>query len=188
MPALGSSAQSWHTGGMAETPQPSKTKRIVFLIMFIIGMGMFFVTTAGPLSGPAMSWEEAMVGLVPGALLLVIGHLLHTRALAQQQAQRKAAYWWVIATVFLLGLGTMLVVGGKDAREDAERELSNARAEQRARLSDPYGGFGGYDNTSLLERDVEHYETAVNVGYGVLGFSLLFAVGTAVAVRRSRAS
>ena len=44
-----------------ETAKPSKTKRIIFALMFIIGAGVFFVTTAGPLSGPAMSWEEAMV-------------------------------------------------------------------------------------------------------------------------------
>jgi hypothetical protein len=171
---------------MTETAKPSQKKRIIFLLMFIIGAGMFFVTTAGPLSGPAMSWEEAGVGLVPGALLLVIGHLLHTRALGQQQAQRKAAGWWVIATVFLLGLGGVMVVEGTAKHDSSERAIDDARARQRSMYSDPYAYGGGYDSTSMLERDAKHYETAVSVGWGILGIAGLFVLGTGLAFVRAR--
>lgn len=170
---------------MSETDKPSSKKRIAFLFLFIIGLGMFFVTTAGPLSGPAMSWGEAMAGLVPGAVLLVVGHLLHTRALAGAGESRKAALWWVATTVLLLGLGGALVYQGGEKRDQAERELDDARARQRAAFADPFA-YRGYDDTGLLERDVEHYETAITVGWGTLGVSLLFAVGSAFALRGSR--
>ena len=172
---------------MNETANPSKTKRIIFALMFIIGAGVFFVTTAGPLSGPAMSWDEAMVGLVPGALLMIIGHFLHAGALGKSETPKRAAAVALAATLFMIGLGTALVVVGHDKADAAERELDEARAERNRQMYDPYGGgYGGYDNTGMLERDVEHYETAVTVGYGTLAASLLFALSTALSLGRAR--
>jgi hypothetical protein len=40
----------------------------------------------------------------------------------------------------------------------------------------------------MLERDVKHYETAVTVGWGILGLSVLFVIGTGLAFRRTRGS
>ena len=74
----------------------------------------------------------------------------------------------------------------KSAPKREARGFARARAEQRARMYDPYGYGGGYDNTSLLERDVEHYETATNVGYGILALSVFFAIGAAVSMRSAK--
>ena len=164
---------------------PSKAKRIVFMIRFIIGTGMVFVTTAGPLSGPAMSWNEAGAGLLPGTILLLVGHLLHTRALRKQGQAKKASAWWGVATMFLVSLASVMVIQGAEQRDRAKQRLSDARAQQS---SFGYGGGGyggGYNNTSLIERDVEHYETARKVGFGIAGFAVMFAIGAALSFRRS---
>jgi hypothetical protein len=133
-----------------------------------------------------MSWPEASVGLVPGGLAFLVFHLLHVRKLGQAGKRKQAAVWWSLATVFLLGLGALMVVGGGEKVSDAKSELRSARAERSRSLANPYAYGSSYDSTSLMERDVEHYETAVAAGWGLLGLSLLFMIGTGIAWSSAR--
>ena len=160
--------------------------RVAFLILFLVGAGVVLVTTVGPLGGTAMSWPEASLGLVPGGIVFLLFHLLHMRKLGQWGQKKQAAVWWSLATVFLLGLGALMVIGGGEQVSSAESQLRQARSQRR---STSMGSSGyRYRTTSYSKREVEHYETAVSAGWGLLGVSLLFMIGAGVAIGRARSA
>jgi len=163
--------------------------RVAFLILFLVGAGVVLVTTVGPLGGLAMSWPEASLGLVPGGIVFLLFHLLHMRKLGQWGQKKQAAVWWSLATVFLLGLGALMVIGGGEQVSSAESQLRQERSQRRSMYTDPRGSSGyRYRNNSYSKRAVEHYETAVSAGWGLLGVSLLFMIGAGVAIGRARSA
>jgi len=69
----------------------AKVALILGIVGMVIGGGVFLVSLALPMMSSHTSWEEAMLGIIPGALVLMVSSVLAIAGVVLLIMKRKKA-------------------------------------------------------------------------------------------------
>jgi hypothetical protein len=121
-----------------------------------------------PVVDRGMSWQEALLGIIPSAVLGLVVALLFLFRVGTPAAPRpgnRALFFWIAALAWALLVGGVVSLAtSKSHREN----LQLAREESRRTVK---GGF------NLYEAYARYDEIGMACGWGVLGFAGVSAVG-----------
>ncbi len=142
--------------------------RLIIWIVFSLSFLVINVCLLVPSGSRGMSWEEAALGIIPGALVsLICFALLLAGVGAKDGSRSRARRLWTAALLWSLLIGGFVVYA---TTSSYERNMSFARSEGTS-------GYGRNSETSLYEKYARYDQIGTMYGWATLGFAGVSLVG-----------
>ncbi len=142
--------------------------RLIIWIVFSLSFLVINVCLLVPSGSRGMSWEEAALGLIPGALVsLICFALLLAGVGAKNGSRSRARRLWTAALLWSLLIGGFVVYA---TTSSYERNMSFARSERTS-------AYGRSSETSLYETYARYDQTGMMYGWATLGFAGVSLLG-----------
>lgn len=142
--------------------------RYVIWIVFALAFLVLNVCLLVPAGSRGMSWEEAALGIIPGALVaLICFALLLAGVGAKNRSRSRAWHLWMGALLWSLLIGGFVTYA---TTSSYERNMSFARSE---RIS----SYGGSSETRLYQTYARYDQIGMMYGWAALGFAGVSLIG-----------
>ena len=142
--------------------------RKVIWIVFALAFLVLNICLLVPMFGRAMSWQEAALGIIPGALVALICFALLVAGVgAREGARSRAVPLWAAALLWGLLLGGLITYA---THSSYQNNMSSARSERTS----SYRSGSSYN---LYEAYARQDQTGMMYGWALLGFAGIALVG-----------
>ena len=151
--------------------------RKVIWIVFALAFLTLNICLLVPMFGRGMSWQEAALGIIPGALVALVCFALLVAGIGPPAGARSLAVpLWAAALLWALLLGGIVTYVTHSSYQE---NMSMARSE---RMSSSRTGYSYSSYSSYARQD----QTGMIYGWALLGFAGIALVGLVVSFALSK--
>lgn len=151
--------------------------RYIIWIIFVLSFLVLNICLLVPIGSRGMSWEEAALGLIPGALVALICFALLLAGVGAKDGSRSRAWrLWTAALLWSLLIGGIVTSA---TTSSYEANMSHASSERTS-------GYGSSSETRLYETYARYDQVGKMYGLATLGFAGVSLLGliTSLALRK----
>lgn len=147
--------------------------RLVIKIIFVLAFLVLNVCLLMPMVSRGMSWEEAGLGIIPGAFVAFICFLLLLAGVGTKGAPRSgSSRWWAAALLWSVLVGGIVTYV----------TTTSYGGSTSSAYDEPTSSYGRRSSTSLEEAYARYDRIGMMYGWTTLGFAGLSLVGLIISL------